>query len=354
MTVMNIIAEINKVIYKPSMCRNLQTVSFENIERDFYSNGSFLLEVDSKNQFGVSWWVSAKRTRSYPYARVYDTLSFSGKKVTIIPVFKDEGSQGDRDFIQWDTISLMSLLQVYVIIGYYDSAIKSQRYDQKITKQRFDMEDIKLQLKDLITFQSDALHWNLLQADKAATTASKALTSYRKISQATGVIMHSEATVMNRIEGISFGAESFKRLSRNNAISAQYRESSTVQPHENVNPNEKASLTIQNYLGGQYFFTADEARIEGNNLKIVECKHTNKGNLPSKGDIKDALLKMVLFTNLENVFVDQKKYKPIPILKLTSNSKDHLSYKNKTIYKDLIVEASTNNFILSVYGLVDE
>jgi len=73
---MNIIAEINKVIYKPLMCRNLQTVSFENIERDFYSNGSFLLEVDSKNQFGVSWWVSAKRTRSYPYARVYDTLSF--------------------------------------------------------------------------------------------------------------------------------------------------------------------------------------------------------------------------------------------------------------------------------------
>jgi hypothetical protein len=197
MTVMNVIAEINKVIYKPLMCRNLQTVSFENIERDFYSNGSFLLEVDSKNQFGVSWWVSAKRTRSYPYARVYDTLSFSGKKVTIIPILKDEGSEGDRDFIQWDTISLMSLLQVYVIIGHYDSAVKSQRYEHKITKQRFDMEDIKLQLKNLTAFQSDALHWNLLQADRAAETASKALTSYRDISQKTGVVMHSETTVMN-------------------------------------------------------------------------------------------------------------------------------------------------------------
>ena len=346
MTVMNVIAEINKVIYKPLMCRNLQTVSFENIERDFYSNGSFLLEVDSKNQFGVSWWVSAKRTRSYPYARVYDTLSFSGKKVTIIPIFKDEGSQGDRDFIQWDTISLMSLLQVYVIIGHYDSAVKSQRYDQKITKQRFDMEDIKVQLEDLITFQSDALHWNLLQADKAAITATKALASYREISKNTGVSMHSEVTVLNRIEDISLGAESFKRLSRNNAISAQYRESSTVQPHENVNPNEKASLTIQNYLGGQYFFTADEARIIGNRLSLVECKHTSKGILPSAGDVKDGLLKMVLFTNLENVFVNQKSYEPCAILKLTSSSRR--TFESTRLYKDLLEEAKTNNFHLLV------
>ena len=93
--------------------------------------GSFLLEIDSKNQFGISWWVSAKRTRSYPYARVYDTLSFSGKKVTIIPIYKDEGFQGDRDFIQWDTISLMSLLQVYVII---DIMIQQSRANVMNTK----------------------------------------------------------------------------------------------------------------------------------------------------------------------------------------------------------------------------
>ncbi|MGC9043411.1 MAG: hypothetical protein ACP5KG_06100, partial [Myxococcota bacterium] len=75
-----------------------------------------------------SWWVSPKRTRSYPDARVYDTLSFEGKKVTIIPIINDEGREGDRDFLQWDTISLMSLLGVYVIIGYYKNAEKSKRY----------------------------------------------------------------------------------------------------------------------------------------------------------------------------------------------------------------------------------
>ena len=71
------------------------------------------LDVDKENKVAMSWWVSAKRTRSYPYARVYSTLNFSGKKITIIPVVKDEGKQGDRDFLQWDTVSLMSLLGVY-------------------------------------------------------------------------------------------------------------------------------------------------------------------------------------------------------------------------------------------------
>lgn len=348
MSIMKIDAEINKIVYKPLMCRELEAVPFENIEQGLSKFGSFLLEIDSKNQFGISWWVSAKRTRSYPYARVYDTLSFSGKKVTIIPIYKDEGFQGDRDFIQWDTISLMSLLQVYVIIGHYDSAIKSKRYEHKITKQRFDVEYLKSQLKDLVNFQSDALHWNLLQANKASTTALKALQSYEEISRKTGVSMHSETTVIDRINKIALGAESFKRLSRDNATSAQFRETSTTQPKEKVNPNEKASLTIKNYLGGQYYFTADEARIEGNNIKLVECKHTSKGKLPSKGDIKDALLKMVLFSNLENVFVDQKKYEPIATLKLTSGSEFHHSYKENQTFRLLEKEANTNNFQLDV------
>jgi hypothetical protein len=131
-------------------------------------------------------------------------------------------------------------------------------------------------------------------------------------------------------------------------MSAQNRESSTVQPHENVNPNEKASLTIQNYLGGKYFFTADEARIDGDKLSLVECKHTSKGSLPSAGDVKDGLLKMVLFTNLENVFVNQENYKPFAILKLTSSSKKSSNYENSNLYKDLLVEAATNNFELIV------
>jgi hypothetical protein len=65
---------------------------------------------DGKYTFALSKWVSPKRTRTYPFGRVYNTLSHS-KKVTVIPVVKDEGKRGDRDYVQWDTVSLMALLK---------------------------------------------------------------------------------------------------------------------------------------------------------------------------------------------------------------------------------------------------
>ncbi len=74
---------------------------------------------------------------------------------------KDEGKEGDRDFLQWDTISLMSLLGVYTIISYYNCAEKSSRYRNKITNQRFDIEHLKKEISKLLSYQSDALHWNL-------------------------------------------------------------------------------------------------------------------------------------------------------------------------------------------------
>ena len=52
---------------------------------------------------------------------------------------KDEGLNGDRDFLQWDTISLISMLNIYVIIAYYKTATKSSRFENKITNQRFDI-----------------------------------------------------------------------------------------------------------------------------------------------------------------------------------------------------------------------
>ncbi len=131
--------------------------------------------------------MSPKRTRSYHYVRVYDTLNFqvkfSGQKVTIIPAFKDEGKERDRDFIQWDTVSLMSLLGVYVIITYYKSAEKSLSYRHKITNQRFDYEYIKEELNNILFYHSDALHWNLAQIEKVGEIAKKALTHTKKFQE---------------------------------------------------------------------------------------------------------------------------------------------------------------------------
>jgi len=156
---MDVSAKITGIKYSPFLCRDLRVYDISDIDSALSQDGSFLLNVDDKNRVALSWWVSAKRTRSYPYARVYDTLSFKGKKITIIPIFKDEGKEGDRDFLQWDTISLMSLLGIYVIIGYYKTAERSQRYRHKITNQRFDMQYIKEKINNILSYHSDALHW---------------------------------------------------------------------------------------------------------------------------------------------------------------------------------------------------
>ena len=178
---MEINGEIEGIKYKLFLHKPLTRFTLENLDRALSEKAGFILKVNKDNEFAVSWWVSPKRTRSYPYARVYDTLGFSGKKVTTIPIIKDEGKDGDRDFLQWDTISLMSLLGVYVIVDYYIQADRNPGYKNKITNQRFDTEYIKEEIQRLLSYQSDALHWNLELIDKISHIADMALNAYKKI-----------------------------------------------------------------------------------------------------------------------------------------------------------------------------
>jgi len=342
----HIIAKIKGIKYTPFLCRRLNTFKFDELNKALSTEATFILKINNRNQIALSWWVSAKRTRSYPYARVYDSLSFSGKRVTIIPIVKDEGEDGDRDFLQWDTVSLMSLLGVYVIIAYYDDAIQSSRYDKKITKQRFDTDYIKNQIKKLLSYQSDALHWNLSQIDNIAEIGKKALDSYEKISQKLGVKMHSKESAEKRIEELKKGKDVFMNLSRTLAKKAQKRESITIQPKENLD-GTKGTITITNYLGGNYYFTSDEVRLHDKKVYLIDAKHTKENMLPSLGDIKDGLLKMILFTNLENVKVDNYTFNSIPILKLTTGDKFKLEQINRPqriVLNLLRKEAKVNNF----------
>jgi len=343
---MGVSAEITGINYTPLLCKKLKEHLYNDFEKALSKESSFILKIDRNNQFAISWWVSAKRTRSYPYARVYDTLSFSGKKVTIIPIYKDEGKEGDRDFLQWDTVSLMSLLGVNVIISYYISAERSQRYENKITKQRFNIGYIKKEIDRLLGCQSDALHWNLEQIDNAGNIASKAFISYSNISTKLGVEMHSEKTAQRRIDELKKDRNNFMALSRDLAQKAQERESITNQPKEDLSGN-KAVINIKNYLGGIYYFTVDEARIENNNILLVEAKHSKSGNLPSLEDIKDGLIKMVLFTNLREVKINNIKYNSQAILKLSTGKGFNLialNKRQKEIYNLLIKESEINNF----------
>jgi hypothetical protein len=343
---MNILARITGIKYKPLLCRKLETFDFEDIATALSNNATFILNIDRENKVAVSWWVSAKRTRSYPYARVYDSLGFAGKKITIIPIVKDEGKEGDRDFLQWDTVSLMSLLGVYVIISYYKHAERSARYRHKITNQAFDIEYTKSKIKQLLSYQSDALHWNIEQIGKVGEVGQKALEAYLGISKRLGVDMHSEISARRRIDELLKSKEEFMAFSRGLAEKAHERERLTTQPKEKLS-GRKATITIRNYLGGYYYFTADEAKISEREVYLVEGKHSRTNSLPSLGDIKDGLFKMILFTNLEEVKVGDAKYNPTPILKLTVEkgfSEKNISESQKKLLDSLEEEAKLNGF----------
>lgn len=349
---MGVFAKITGIKYTPFLCKKLNAHPIVCLDSALAADGTFILKLDERKQIALSWWVSAKRTRTYPYARVYDSLTFHGKKVTIIPFVKDEGKRGDRDFIQWDTISLMSLLGVYTIISYYKHAGQSIRYKDKITNQRFDTEQIKTELSNLASYQSDALHWNLSQIEKIGDIAQKALNAYLKISNELGVEMHSEKTARQRIHEILKGKENFMSLSRKLAKGAQNREKLTLQPKEKLSGN-KGTLTIKNYLGGFYFLTSDEIKIKGNSVFLIEGKHSKKSILPSLSDIKDGLVKMILFSNLKDVEINKKKYLPLAVLSLTSNKKfshDKLTPNSISILKFLKKEAEINNFQVTING----
>ncbi|MCL4385109.1 MAG: hypothetical protein M1326_02200 [Cyanobacteria bacterium] len=61
---MNILAKITGIKYKPLLCAKLKSYSFEELSSALSESTSFILNVDENNKIAVSWWVSAKRTRS--------------------------------------------------------------------------------------------------------------------------------------------------------------------------------------------------------------------------------------------------------------------------------------------------
>ncbi len=129
---------------------------------------------------------------------------------------------------------------------------------------------------------------------------------------------------------------------------------------------------LTNYLGGQYFLTVDEIQVDEKNVYLIESKHSKSSFLPSKSDIKDGLLKMILYTNLKNTEVNEISKNAIPVLKLTSSKlqksfgsitnnsiceirnfaeKNEIGEENYKILVDLWKESNRNNFQIELLKL---
>ncbi|RDU72304.1 hypothetical protein CQA66_05365 [Helicobacter aurati] len=308
-------AQIQNFSYKKIWQENLENFTFVNINA---LPSKCFINFQNKT-LALSKWVSPKRTRSYPYARVYDTFdSGANKVVTIIPLIKDEGINGDMDYLQWDTLSLMSLLNVYVIIGFYDKAELNTSKIDKITNQLFNNEYIVEQLSQLVNYHQSALHWNLNQLNNKnlSRLVNLAKKSYLNISAILNTKLHNPQNIDKFIQKILQSRESFMQFSRKKAEQAQNRESLTLQPKEYIGIGQKSKIVIENYLGGQYFFTIDDILFKNDILYLCESKHSKNALLPSNDDIKDGLLKLMLYNNLSEIEgYDNFKI----ILRLTSN-----------------------------------
>jgi hypothetical protein len=177
--------------------------------------------------------------------------------------------------------------------------------------------------------------------------------------------MHSEKGIDDFQEIISGNLKEFMEFSRQKAKDAQSREFVTVQPKEVLETLTKAKITITNYLGGQYFLTVDEIQMDKKDVYLIEAKHAKSSLLPSKSDIKDGLLKMILYTNLKNTEVNGESKNANPVLLLTSSklqseissnakkveinnffTKNKFKNTQKELIINLFVEAQANGFLV--------
>ena len=264
------------------------------------------------NSLAFSKWVTPKRTRSYPFARIYNTFHLNTKKVTIIPIIKDEGAgTQNNDRINFITFSWMNLLNIYIILAWYEDAERKPNTTDRITNQILNSESVREKLLEVSRYQMTALHWNTTHFEKDFESIYlNAVAGYKKISQEKNVAVHSPKNHLQTLENFKvddrFSLISFKEATLPSSYKAAHRESLTTHILESLEENTKGVFHISNYLGGQYHLTADEVYWEDDQLIIQESKNSSKGKLPSEDDIKDGLFKLILFANMEQVSIDER------------------------------------------------
>ncbi len=291
----------------------------------------------SENNLAYSKWVSPKRTRTYPFARIYNTYHLNTKKVTIIPIIKDEGAgTQNNDRINFITFSWMNLLNVYIILSWYEDAYKKEGTTDRITNQLLNTDSIREKLDQVSRYQASALHWNTNHfIDNFEEIYLNAVNSYKKISVNRKVGMHSSEDHLKKLETFKkdgvFCIETFKESTLPASYSAAIRESVTVHELESLSENTKGVFSITNYQGGEYHLTADEVYWENDKFVIQESKNSSRKKFPSDNDIKDGLFKLILFSNLEQLtFSNRTNVDYIVRLKLTGDFTDTLFLPNDT------------------------
>lgn len=219
----------------------------------------------------------------------------------------------------------MNLLNIYIVLAYYETAEKStkkgQNHKHKLTNHKFNNEFIKSQINEILAYRQSALHWNKnLFEQRFVPIFEKALDSYDMISIKTGVMIHPRQGMDKYLKIITNEFEEFKNISLKGSQNASKREALTSHKLEYLIDGLKATFSIENYLGGVYYLTPDEIFHENDTYIIQESKNTSQESLPKLPDIQDGLFKLILFSNLDSLNLNGQSVSFITKLKLTGKN----------------------------------
>jgi hypothetical protein len=248
-------------------------------------------------------WISPKRTQNYPLARVYNTYTDTTPKIkilTIVPVIKDDGRDGDIDKIQYSTVSWLNLLNTYLVLGYYDQADRQKESDrQKLTHQRFNNESIRSQIQEIASSQQTALQWNQqLFAERFTDILRRALDAYWEISDRTGVKIHAYVGMDDYRSALMADFEAPQKEGVRKAPIAHPVKYQSSNPKSS---NPTATFCIQDESGRVYAIAPDEILFIDDHYILQESKTSTRKALPDLLEIQDALCKLILFSNLDTL-----------------------------------------------------
>ena len=334
MEILSFTGFIRDIVYTPVLIPKIEIYDIINFNINHVKPFGIITLDSLQNNIAFSKWTSPKRTRTYPFAKIYNTYHLNSKKVTVIPVIKDEGAGTDNnDRINFITLSWMNLLNVYIILAWYETAGVVPNSTNKITNQKLNADYSKQKILEISSYHLTALHWNTTHFEiDFQDIYLNAVNSYENIATTQNVSLHSRQkhleVLKNFQQNDNFQLAKFKDYTLIRSLAAARRESMTIHRLEYLSDGYKGIFYISNYLGGIYHLTADEVYLEDNIFTIQESKNVTKGQLPSEDDIKDGLFKLILFSNLESLFLGDTQVEFKTRLKITGSIKGYLELPN--------------------------
>ena len=184
---------IRDIDYDPQVrTAPLEQVAFDGFDINA-APASGIIEFTDDVSFGYSKWNTPKPSRTYPSARIYKTYHLQTKRVTVIPVIKDEGNDTlNNDRLTSMTLARMNLTSVFIILAWYDRAAPHPTRANRTTYQLLNNEFVVEKMREIKRAQKSALHWNTMHFERDYEYVYRqAVESYQKIGRQYNLEMHS-------------------------------------------------------------------------------------------------------------------------------------------------------------------